>query len=406
MKSAEEILDLERAEKLEISDGEDILNPEELERKTRNLTFEEALTFESSGTSGEPKRIPYAIENLEEQKKHEKKAFLIGGMTEEDVVMTLGAPLNSISGWASRSGSRKVGAEVLNRSFNDYKKVIKSRENRDVTCIFATPLVAKAIGNEIEEEFENPENVFPNMSKGFMFGDLLPENLKQDLKEQWGFDQLRSLYGTVEADVIAIEDKTGKLVPLIDRLVIEILPYENGEKQQQPVDIREIEDEVKGSILISDPERDKIDITRYEIGDIIRVYPEDPIPHIEVLGREDNTINLGGAPLYENELHKAIVDTYGSQVTDWKVLVSRENSKPALDLFVVGEIQEEKEKLLENLFRRAPPVEEAYSDVGSGIINHIDIQVKHGEEEIRSEISSEDIENDVKSNRIIFDKSF
>ena len=406
MEQAEEILDMAKAESLEISDKEDILTPKELEEKTRDAVFEDALTFESSGTSGEPKRIPYATENLEKQKIHEKKAFQIGGMTEEDVVMTLGAPLNSISGWASRSGSRKLGAEVLNRSFNDYRNVIKSRENKDVTAIFATPLVAKAIGEEIEEEFENPENIFPGMSKGFMFGDLLPENLKQDLKNQWGFNQLRSLYGTVEADVIAIEDETGKLAPMIDRLVIEILPYENGEKKQEPVDIREIEDETKGSILISDPEREKIELTRYEIGDIIRVYPGDPVPRIEVLGREDNTINLGGAPLYENELHKALVDTYGSRVTDWKALVSRENSKPALDLFVIGQIQEEKENFLENLFERAPPVKEAYSDVGSGIIDHIDIHVRHDEEEIRSEISSEKIENDVKSDRIIFGKSF
>ncbi len=403
----EEILEMDEVRNLERPKSDEVLTSKELEESTSEKEYPNAIVFESSGTTGKPKRIPYSEEILNKQREHESKAFKIGGLAEHDTVMTLAAPLTSISGWASRSGSRKLGAEVLNRSFNDYKKVIESKENKDVTAIFATPLVAKTIGEEIENEYGSPKDMFPNLRVGFMFGDLLPDSLRKDLKRQWGFQELRSLYGTVEADVIAIEEsESGMLIPMLDRIVIEIIPYENGEKQDRIRDIRNLDRKMKGSILITDPLRKKVSISRYEIGDMIRVHPNDPVPKIEVLGRIDNTINLGGAPLHEKDLQIAIDDTYGMHVETWKVIVTRENSKPAIDIYIAGDTNERRNEFLNNLFETAPPVKEAYSDIGDGVIEHINLSIVDGQEEITKDIEIDKIENDAKSERIIFSESF
>jgi len=393
-------------------EGVEVLTPEVLEEKTKDAEFEEALVFESSGTSsGQPKRIPYGYEELQDQREHEALAFEIGGLRPEHTVMTLGAPLPSISGWASRSGSRELGADVLNRSFNDYEKVIEWKENEDVNSTFATPLVIQQIGDDIEEEYGlKPKEIFPNIETGFMFGDLLPDNLRDQIKSQWGFEELRSLYGTVEADVVAIgEEKSDKLVPMLNKHVLEIRPYEDGEYKDELIDIRELEEETVGSLVISDVDRNKIELDRYEIGDAVRIHPE--LPRMDVLGRIDETINLGGAPLHENTIHKALLDTYGEDLEEWKVHASRpgreaggsDSYNPALDIYVAGDVEERPDEFLDNLFERSNPIKEAYQDVE--IIEYIDIHQVESKVKLETRGSNE-LERDQKSNRIIFHPSY
>jgi phenylacetate-coenzyme A ligase PaaK-like adenylate-forming protein len=388
-----------------ISPDASIVTAEELEQRAESIDTGEAKVFETSGTQGDVKRIPYAHSQLPEQRYHEARAFEMAGLESDDVVMTLGAPLNSISGWASRSGSRELGAEVLNRSFDDYRQVIEWREADDVTATFATPLVAKAIGEEIEAEYGPPSEIFPNMRLGFMFGDLLPDHLRASLKRQWGFDELRSLYGSVEADVMAITvDETQQLVPMINKLVIEVLPEESA--NPTPVDIRDVTTETTGPVLISDPNRDLFSFTRYRIGDIVTVIPGE-IPRLKVMGREDDTINLGGAPLYEQQIHAAVLDTYGTNVDDWSAVVSRPDVKPAVDVYVVAERdQTSKEQFREHLFEYSPPVREACEEVGTGIIEHIQVHETSSLEVITTQFDSNDLDRDLKASRIIFDDSY
>lgn len=235
-----------------------------------------------------------------------------------------------------------------------------------------------------------------------MFGDHLPGYLRQDLKEMWGYDTIRMLYGTVEAGVVAIaEDDTNKLVPLLDRFILEIVP----EEAEEPVDVRDVDQERSGSLLISDPERDILPFKRYEIGDIVRVEPGD-VPRLEVLGREDNAINLGGALLHERQIHAAIADTYGEEVEEWRAVVSREGIKPAIDFYVAVRGERRQDEFLRHLFDRAPPVKEAYEDVGEGVIDHLALHIEESAEELREDIHPEQFECDVKANRILFDESY
>lgn len=146
--------------------------------------------------------------------------------------------------------------------------------------------------------------------------------------------------------------------------------------------------------------------TRYRIGDIVTVIPGE-IPRLNVMGREDDTINLGGAPLYEQQIHAAVIDTYGTNVDDWTAVVSRPDIKPAVDIYVVDERDgASKQQFRETLFEYSPPVREAYEEVGAGIIDHIQVHETSSLDVITTQFDSNDLDRDVKANRIIFDDSY
>lgn len=386
--------------------GDDIITAAELEARGAEAATDETMLFETSGTNGEPKRIPYAYTQLPAQKRHEAHAFELAGLQSDDVVMTLAAPLDGISGWASRSGSRELGADVLNRSFNDYKQIIEWQEATEVTALFATPLVAQSIGEEIAANYGPPHEVFPNLRLGLLFGDHLPPHLRTQLRQQWGFEELRSLYGSVEADVLAVgTDETQKLVPLVDKLVFEIIP--DDDETGTPVDIRELTRQRTGSLLVSDPHREGFPFTRYRIGDIVTVLPQDnDIPRLRVLGREDDTINLGGAPLYEQQLQTAIEETYGHGIDEWTAVVSRPEMKPAVDIYVAGGDPTDGAVFRTNLFARSPPIKEAFSAVGDGVIEHIRVHHVDSVPTAVEDAGSLEIERDLKTNRIVFEDSY
>lgn len=379
----------------------EILLPDDLEEATDLNLEDQGLIFSSSGSSGEPKKIPYTEKELKDQRSHEASVYRFAGMKEDDYLLNLGAPLSSISAWAARSAAIGIGASVLNRSFSDYQKVIEWRNNDKASVLLATPLVAYSIGNEIRQEYGEPSEVFPEMRLGIFFGDHLPENIREELRSMWEFEKMVSLYGSVETGAIAIQDgEYGNLVPKIDRFILEIVP----EGSDQPLNITQLEEEKRGSLLLTDPDREKIDLNRYRIGDMVRVNPGE-IPEIEVLGREDDCINLGGAPLYENQIHKSITDVYGSNFKDWKVKVVQPGIKPSLEIIIAGNgLENRQNEVISKMFERAPPVKEAAEDVGKdGILENISLRTVESFTEVDWNVEVNEFETDLKSERIIYE---
>ncbi len=324
--------------------------------------------FQTSGTTGRSKKIPYSEQDLERQKEHEALAFSIAGMSSEDVILTLAAPPPSISAWATINGSRKLGAEVVNTSYFDYEDAIKIGASRRVTTIFATPIVAQGVGELIQEKYGSIREVFPKLKRGIIFGDVLPPNLEKKLIELWDFE-IRRLYGSVEADVLAIECGKGKggLHIMADKLIFEIIPEEELKQMRENPDysprvknIFECEDGERGEILVTDLIRDLLPLVRYRVGDIVEVHKEKcecgrETPRIRVLGRAANTVYLEGGPVYEMQLHLALNKTLGSDYSDWKAYV-RGNGTDETFIDIRVETKRKfnsdiKEKFLKNLRR-------------------------------------------------------
>jgi len=299
-----------------------------------NLEMCPACFFQTSGTSSRSKRIPFSDQDLERQKVHEAIALKKLDMTEKDCVMSLGAPLPSISGWAITNGSQAVGATVLNTSQLDYDNVLDDKAKAEAaTFVIGTPIVVKEVGLDIKQQRGDVKKILPNLRTAVIFGDVLPGSLRKEIKEIWGFENVYSLYGTVEADVVATECKEhlGELELMQERLIFELIPEQELEKERknpgykpESLPIDSVPDNTIGEILISDVARDILPLIRYRIGDVVRVsrgtgpHNQDR-PTISVLGRSKNAVFFSGVAVYEMQINNAITHALENDVADWRL---------------------------------------------------------------------------------------
>lgn len=326
----------------------DFTNDTDFSAEATSLEICPACFFNTSGTTNRSKKIPFSDADLERQKIHEAIALRKLGMGEGDGVMSLGAPLPSISGWAIVNGSEATGARALNSSQIDYEEIIEKGLGEQVTFVIGTPLVVKEIGKAIEMEFGPLREVLPNLKTGIIFGDVLPDALRAELKELWGFNNVYSLYGTVEADVVATEcvDKPGEMNLMSERLYFEFIPESELAKERQDATyvgqakpVSQAYNGEFGEIIISDLSRDTLPLIRYRIGDIIQIHRATAAynieaPTVSVLGRSKNTVLVCGIALYEMQLNRAIQQWLGDEVVDWKLTQNAEQYKYSYTLQV------------------------------------------------------------------------
>lgn len=311
----------------------DFTNETDFSEEATSLEICPACFFNTSGTTSRSKKIPFSDEDLLRQKIHESIALKKLGMGKGDGVMSLGAPMPSISGWAIVNGSEATGASALNTSQLDYDSIFEHKWQDQVTFVIGTPLVVKEIGKAIADEFGPIPQCMPNMKTGIIFGDVLPDALRAELKEIWGFENVYSLYGTVEADVVATErtDKQGEMDLMSERLIFEFISETELAKERENANytpaitaINDVTDGEFGEIIISDLSRDTLPLIRYRIGDIIQIHRAIDVrtieyPTVSVLGRSKNTILFSTTPFYEMQLDNALKSVLGEELLEWKI---------------------------------------------------------------------------------------
>jgi phenylacetate-CoA ligase len=326
----------------------DFTNRDGYATQATHLEICPACFFNTSGTTSRSKRIPYSDADLERQRNHEAIALGKLGLGKGDGVISLGAPLPSISGWAIVNGSETAGASVLNTSQLDFEVVFDRKTQSKATIVIGTPIVVREIGVAIQEQYGPLKDVFPNMKTGIIFGDVLPPRLRREIAELWGFKSIYSLYGTVEADVVATESPTspGRLELMFERLVFEIIPEPELMKEKtipgyvpKAVDIREVVDGTIGEIIISDLSRDVLPLIRYRIGDVVQVHRStqagrEGLPLVSVLGRSKNMVFMDDVPLYEMQINSALEKALDGQISEWRLVQTGGMPKRAYQLIV------------------------------------------------------------------------
>ena len=293
-----------------------------------------ACFFSTSGTTSRSKQVPYSDDDLQRQRIHEALALRKLGMRPGDGVISLGAPLPSISGWAIVNGSATVGAQALNSSQLDFEQVLEPAARERATVVIGTPLVVREIGLAIAEDHGALEQVFPNMRMAIIFGDVLPDVMRTDIARIWGNVAVYSLYGTVEADVVATEcPATPGLMYLMDeRLVFELIPEAGLRREREEpgyfprvVDINSVRAGSIGEIVISDLSREILPLIRYRIGDVVLVHGKDMAEpelgqRISVLGRAKNAALIDSVPVYEMQFAAAIESAISGRFSDWRLV--------------------------------------------------------------------------------------
>jgi phenylacetate-coenzyme A ligase PaaK-like adenylate-forming protein len=356
-------------------------------------SLEEGMVFETTGSTGSPKQIP--CRNTDHVIGSMVEAFSLAGI-EDDVILNLGAPLPHISAWGFRQAIDRLGGRSANQHFRDYQAVIEDGSASEVTTLIAAPSIARAIGGRIAEEYGPPTEVFPNLDRILGGADLVTAARRDVLHDLWGVETIRETYATTEFNAIATTvDETREKIPLLHRFVLEIIPDEHPD---EIVDIREVTEETRGSILITAPDREAVDFTRYRIGDKVAVEPGDEIPRITVLGREDDSINLSGVFLYPAQIHEAVRETFGSGA-DWVARVS-EREYPAVDFYIVDGKPRDADQFRARLFEQNSPVEQAYHDVG--VIEYLDVH----HVDTREEVPGLSSEGGMKQRNVVFDDSY
>lgn len=382
----------------------------DLQPGVTNLEICPACFFSTSGTTTRSKQVPYSDADIDRQRIHQAVAFHKLGMKKGDCIISLGSPMPSISGWAIVNASAVLGAKALNDSQVDYEKALEPENRERATIVIGTPFVLREIGLAIEQEFGSLRSVFPNLRMAIIFGDVLPDELRADIIRIWGDHiAMLSLYGTVEADVVATESPTkqGIMHLMSERLIFELIPEseirlerENAGYVPKIVDIDSVAPGTIGDIIISDLSREVLPIVRYRIGDIVQVKDLES-EHlgrcISVLGRAKNTILLAGVPLYEMQLTAALDQSIRGRFSDWRLVrqAKRDGEPDTFRLSIEmrpGESLQEQDRdcIIAAVVAQRPELAEV--DVASLI-----------EIEPTAKLNQDQIKGDTKARRIVLD---
>lgn len=246
-------------------------------------------------------RTPAVYQSMRHVGEISATALRVMGCTPEDTLLNLLAPPPHLSGVAAINGAKIVGASVSNDHFEDMSAILAAGQDEEVSILASIPSIARQKADEINEAHGDPTAIFPNLSRAFLGGEPVRPEHRRTTKTNWGVESVHEFYGSSEASLIAVgHDESRRLVPLLNHLIIELYDGENI------IDIREIETEQTGEILLTDPAREAITLRRYRQGDRIRVYPDKELPRIEPLGRADDAIDFDGALLHPTDLFNAM----------------------------------------------------------------------------------------------------
>lgn len=249
--------------------------------------------------------VPAPVARPEHMTRLCADAFELAGMTPEDGQLNLAAPAPHASGWMAQKGANTVGASLLNRDFTDWERPIDEGTASRATVVSSVPAKAQEMADEIKATQGSAADLFPNLEIGFFTGHLLRPGTRRRLRDRWGLEMTREFYGSSEAGMIAAAvDESRRLVPLLHRHILEL------EVDDEIVDIRELAEPTEGSLLVTDPARTSVNLTRYRQGDLVRVYPDDPIPRLMPLGRADDAVDFDGALVHPGDLFEAVDEVF------------------------------------------------------------------------------------------------
>ncbi|QZA88033.1 AMP-binding protein [Salinarchaeum sp. IM2453] len=356
--------------------------------------LDDGVVFETSGTTGDPTPVPHT--NVDHAIESVVDVYRLVGLDENDSILNFGAPEPHISGWGVNKAIERYGCRSVNNHFEDYHQVFENEAAHEVTTLFTVPKIAEAVGEKIAAKRESPSELFPDLELIICGGQIVTQKSKERLKELWGADRVRDIYATTEVGIIAsTNDDTRQSVPFLHRYILEIIPDDSSD---EIIDIRNVSEKREGSLLITAPDREAADITRYRIGDKVAVHPRDGIPRISHLGREDNSIDISGALLYPAQLHVAVKNAYGTDA-DWVVRVSHEDY-PALDVYVIDGDAQSNPEFRSQLYDQNDAIKLVYEEIGS--LERLDIH----HVDSREDIPGLSPDSGIKKEHVLFDDSY
>lgn len=382
--------------------GWPILNQESLTQISTKKDFESETVFYSSGD--DPKQIPYSETDLNTLFDEIAAALKEQGISEEDRFMALGLGKgNHQSGKGLKEASEKLGAEVVIDSIEEaYEKDIREL---NPTAAASLPKAMLKLGKDLQEQFdEKLTDALPKIENIATAGDKLSEKRRHRIENMWEAD-VRGFYVATEPGVIGVETENEFYEPISDETYIEILEESakvNPETGKAPEDkihsLEDIEDKIRGSLIVSVPGREELPIIRYSLGD--KVTAKDG--QIKYECREDEVINVSGHHIYPSDIEEGMDDIPNE---DWYCVVSETDFETALNIHVLEEEIDE-EKIRESILEKNKVIDDWY-DFGG-----VSIEAYGAEEaeDLKNQFENYNLEinplEGMKTRKIVFDETY
>lgn len=321
--------------------------------RTPEEVQENIMICETTG-SVKPKKYPFVEDEIELLGKGPAKLAENAGLTEDLVVFNGGAPSPHMSGPLSWMMFEVLGATVLNDHRMEYEDVFEEVDPSEIDVFTTVPMGAYSFAEDLREENEewfeefNPDWVLAG-------GDYVLDWMREDFDRMFGAEVLE-MYALTEGGIVGIEEEPGEGIALNTE------DYDFGLydlEAETLTDIQNLEGPETGSMVIS---CDQISwLSNVKPGDMVEIDPEDN--SMQYLGREDEMISMGGAPLYPAQIENILRDLYGEELGDWKAVVDmdREDKTVKLDLYLQG-VEGNVHEFTDKLPDYAPAVDEAVRD--------------------------------------------
>jgi len=325
------------------------LTPHELLRKApwkfRNLAEAPVGIHCSGGTTGRPKMLFYAREDLDDAFDRTARALAYAGVSAHDTVAIM-LPFGVwFIGTDFVEGARRIGASVLplgiHMSAEDELRLMK---DVGATVLVATPGKLSALSQGADDDGPPVPTVRAIVTAGERFAPA-----QRALCERIWRAPVVEVYGSAETDTLGVEcsERSGVHV-WDDRFVFEVVHLSDG----RPVGAGEA-----GELVVTPLLRRGAVLLRYRLGDVVRFSP-DPcpcgldFPRLSVLGRVDESVVLkDGTKVYLYQIEEAL-SGLREDVRCFKVVVGEESGRDLVEVFVepasgdAGALRREAERAL------------------------------------------------------------
>lgn len=223
------------------------------------------VTLESSGTTGQAKRLFFTDADLELTVDFFAKGMGTFTATGEAVLILL--PGNRRAGIAEllARALRKIGAEpVLRNPADDVVATLELMERRGVACAVASPVQALALVRASEELRSGP----PSRFRRFLLStDYVPQALRESLERGWGCESV-AYFGMSELGY-------GGGIECGARAGYHLYEGDFYAEVVDPASGTPLPDGVRGELVVTTLTRDGLPLIRYRTGDSTRIMEGD-----------------------------------------------------------------------------------------------------------------------------------
>ena len=318
----------------------------------------------SSGTTGNPKIVPYTKGDLERWSDLVARIAVAAGVRRNDIAQIAFGYGLFTGGFGLHYGLEKVGAMVIPSSSGNTRRQIKLMRELGTTVLVSTPSYAIYIGETLAELGIAPEEL--QLRLGMFGGERTTEQMRAAIEELLGITATDN-YGLSELSGPGVSGECLERNGLHiweDHFIVEVIDPETGETMPPGAE---------GELTFTTLQREAMPMLRYRTGDLARLIPEPCAcgrTHIRmtpVHARTDDMLIIRGVNVYPSQIEAVLREIEGTS-PHYQIVVDRRRTLEQVELLV-----EVDERIFHDRMRELHRLEE---QIKHGLYTALGINIK------------------------------